>query len=84
VQVTTARDRQTERRPLDNHVTLKSKENIMDTLFTIYVVLTSVIAIASAVVAATPSMKDDVVLGKIMVYVAPVIKILSLKIGNAK
>jgi hypothetical protein len=56
----------------------------MDTLFTIYVVLTSVIAIASAVVAATPSMKDDVVLGKIMVYVAPVIKILSLKIGNAK
>jgi hypothetical protein len=56
----------------------------MDTIFIIWVVMSSVISVASAVVAATPSMKDDVKLGKIMVYLAPIIKVLSLKIGNAK
>ena len=56
----------------------------MDTLFIIYVVATSVISIASAVVAATPGLEDDAALGRVMVYVAPVIKILSLKVGNAK
>jgi hypothetical protein len=56
----------------------------MDTIWNIINIITAVISIASAVVAVTPSDKDNIWLSKRLKYVMPVLNALSLNIGNAK
>jgi len=47
-------------------------------------VVTAVVTVARIIVVATPSKKDDVVLGKIEAAIMPVIKALQLSFGNSK
>ena len=47
----------------------------------IWTLVTTVVTIASAVTAATPTPKDDAFMGK---YVYPIIEYMSLTIGKAK
>ncbi len=56
----------------------------METIWNIINITTAVISIASAVVAVTPSGKDNVWLNKKLKYVTPVLNTLSLNVGNAK
>jgi hypothetical protein len=57
---------------------------IMETIWNIINIATAVIAVASAIVAATPGKKDDKALGKIKAVLMPILNALSLKIGHAK
>jgi hypothetical protein len=56
----------------------------METILNIVNITTAVITIASIIVAATPSQKDDKALGKIKAILMPILNALSLKVGHAK
>jgi hypothetical protein len=56
----------------------------METILNIVNITTAVITVASIIVAATPSQKDDQVLGKIKAVLMPILNALSLKVGHAK
>jgi hypothetical protein len=56
----------------------------VETILDIVNITTAVIAVASIIVAATPSQKDDKALGKIKAILMPILNALSLKIGHAK
>ena len=56
----------------------------METILNIINITTAVVTIASAVVAVTPSDKDNIWLSKRLKYVMPVLNALSLNVGNAK
>ena len=56
----------------------------METILDIVNITTAVITVASIIVAATPSQKDDKALGKIKAILMPILNALSLKIGHAK
>ena len=57
----------------------------MDTLLNIYIIVTSVISIASVIVAATKTESDDLVLATIKSVVMPVLDIISMStVGHAK
>ena len=56
----------------------------MQTILDIVNITTAVITVASIIVAATPSQKDDKALGKIKAILMPILNALSLKIGHAK
>ena len=56
----------------------------METILNIVNITTAVITVASIIVAATPSQKDDKALGKIKAILMPILNALSLKIGHAK
>jgi len=50
-------------------------------LMEIWTLVTTIVTIASAVTAATPTPKDDAVMGK---YIYPIVEYMSLTIGKAK
>ena len=56
----------------------------METIWNIINITTAVITVARIIVLATPSKKDDKVLGKIEAVLMPVLNALSLNFGNAK
>jgi len=56
----------------------------METIIDVVNIVTAVVTIASLIVAMTPTQKDDVALGKIKVYLMPILEALSLKVGYAK
>jgi hypothetical protein len=56
----------------------------IETIWNIINITTAVIAVARIIVAATPTKKDNVALGKIESLIMPIIKALQLDFGNAK
>lgn len=57
---------------------------MMETIIDVVNVVTAVVTVASLIVAMTPTQKDDAALGKIKVYLMPILEALSLKVGHAK
>jgi hypothetical protein len=56
----------------------------METIWNVINIITAVITVARIIVVATPTKKDDKVLGKIEAVIMPVLNALSLTFGNAK
>ena len=56
----------------------------IETIWSIINITTAVITAARGIVLATPSKKDDAVLGRIEAILMPVLNALSLNFGNAK
>jgi hypothetical protein len=57
---------------------------MMETIWNVINIITAVITVARIIVVATPTKKDDKVLGKIEAVIMPVLNALSLTFGNAK
>jgi hypothetical protein len=57
---------------------------MIETIIDVVNIVTAVVTAASLIVAVTPTQKDDVALGKIKVYLMPILEALSLKVGYAK